>query len=391
MGAVELGGEFVTAPLATYARLREQGSVHRAITPDGTEVWLVTRYEDVRAGLADPRLSLDKAHARDGYRGFSLPPELDANLLNMDAPDHTRLRRITAQAFRVHHLRPRVQQIADELLDAITPAGAADLIASYAGPLPILVISELLGVPQADRPDFRAWTDEMLAPTSRESAGEALRSLHRFLLELVAAKRTDPGEDFISSLLAQHDRLSADELTSAAFLMLFAGYENTVNLLGNGFAALLSHPDQLTAMRTEPELLRSAVDELLRFDPPPQTAIRRFPITDVEIGGVTVPAGATVLLSLVSAQHDPEVFADPDALDLTRADNPHLAFGHGAHFCLGAPLARMEAEVGFETALRRLPGLAPTARPDELRWRPSFRNRGLRDLPVTFEPAEPKG
>ncbi|MBQ6640104.1 MAG: cytochrome P450 [Saccharopolyspora sp.] len=386
MAPVELGDDFVTAPVATYAKLREQGSVHRAITPDGAAVWLMTRYEDVRAALADPRLSLDKAHARDGYQGFALPPALDANLLNMDAPRHTRLRRITAQAFRVHHLRPQVAALAEELIDEFAGSGHADLMTAYAGPLPIAVICELLGVPTTDRPDFRAWTDEMLAPSSRRSAADALDSLHRFLVDLVAAKRADPGGDLISGLLAQRDqeRLTEDELTSTAFLMLFAGYENTVNLLGNGMAALLSHPDQLGTLRADPPLLRSAVDELLRFDPPPQTAIRRFPISDVRIGGVTVPAGETVLLSLVSAHHDPEVFTAPDMLDVTRGDNPHLAFGNGPHFCLGAPLARMEAEIGFETLLRRLPDLALAVPPDQLPWRASFRNRGLLELPVAF-------
>ncbi|KAA5837231.1 cytochrome P450 [Saccharopolyspora hirsuta] len=383
---IEIDSTFVTEPRATYARLREQGPVHRATAPDGTSIWLVTRYADVRAALADPRLSLDKANSTGGYRGFSLPPALDANLLNMDAPEHTRLRRIIGKAFaprRIEPLRPRVQQLADALLDGLS--GEADLMPAYCGPLPIAVICELLGVGEADRPDFRAWTDGMLAPESPEQARDALTALHRYLLDLIAAKRADPGADFLSTLVElrdEEDRLTEDELTSAAFLVLFAGYENTVNLLGNGLVALLTDPAALA--RARQGITPTAVDELLRFDPPPQLAIRRFPKEDVVIGGVTVPAGETVLLSLVSAHHDTDRYPDPEHLDLDRADNPHLAFGHGPHYCLGASLARMEAEIGLNALLTRFPNVALAVPEPELQWRNSFRNRGLRTLPVTL-------
>ncbi|QIZ36154.1 cytochrome P450 [Saccharopolyspora sp. ASAGF58] len=385
---IEINSAFVTEPRATYARLRSQGPVHRATAPDGTSIWLVTRYADVRAALADPRLSLDKKNSGGGYRGFSLPPALDANLLNMDAPEHARLRRIIGKAFaprRIEPLRPRVQQIADELLDALTGQDEADLLPTYCAPLPITVICELLGVDAADRPDFRSWTDGMLAPETLGQARDALRALYRYLLDLIAAKRANPGADFLSTLIElrdEEDRLSEDELTSAAFLMLFAGYENTVNLLGNGLAALLTRPSALARARRG--ISPTTVDELLRFDPPPQLAIRRFPVADVEIGGVTIPAGETVLLSLVSAHHDPDRYAEPDHLDLGREDNPHLAFGHGPHYCLGASLARMEGEIGFGALLSRFPNLTLTVSEEELQWRNSFRNRGLRTLPVAL-------
>ncbi|TDD54323.1 cytochrome P450 family protein [Saccharopolyspora elongata] len=385
---IEIDSAFVTAARATYARLREEGPVHRATAPDGTSIWLVTRYADVRAALADARLSLDKKHSGGGYRGFSLPPALDANLLNMDAPEHTRLRRIIGKAFaprRIEPLRPRVRQIADELLDALAGQREADLMPAYCAPLPITVICELLGVDAADRPDFRSWTDGMLAPETPDQARDSLKALYGYLLELIAAKRANPGADFLSSLIElrdEEDRLSEEELTSAAFLVLFAGYENTVNLLGNGLAALLTRPSALAEARSG--VTSATVDELLRFDPPPQLAIRRFPVTDVEIGGVTIPAGETVLLSLVSAHHDPDRYADPERLDLDRADNPHLAFGHGPHFCLGASLARMEGEIGFGALLSRFPDLALAVPEEELQWRNSFRNRGLRTLPVTL-------
>ncbi|WP_345430071.1 cytochrome P450 [Actinoallomurus vinaceus] len=388
MQPVKIDSEFVTSPRAVYARLREEGPVHRALAPDGTQVWLVTRYEDVRKALADPRLSLDKARSNGGYKGFSLPPALDANLLNMDPPAHTRLRRIVAKGFtprRIERLRPRVRVIAEELLDALDGREEVDLLAAYCAPLPIIVICELLGVDAADRPDFRSWTDGLLAPATPQHARDSLGSLYRFILDLIAAKRAAPGEDMLSALIQlrdEEDRLSEDELTSAAFLVLFAGYENTMHLLGNGLVALLTRPDALIAARAE--LTPAVVDELLRFDPPPQLAIRRFPVTDVEIGGVTIPAGETVMLSLVSAHHDAARFPDPDRLDPGRTDNPHLGFGHGPHYCLGASLARMEVEAGIAVLLHRFPHLALAVAEEDLEWRDSFRNRGLRALPVTL-------
>lgn len=384
---------FLATPFATYARLRADSPVHRAITPDGSPIWLVTRYADVRTALADSRLSVDKAHSRTGYQGFSLPPALDANLLNRDGTDHARLRGLMNQAFtprRVVALRSRIRAIADDLVAALPPGGQVDLMQTWAAPLPITVICELLGVPGEARPDFRAWTDDLLAPDPDRpgSARRALAALHEFLLDLVAAKRGDPGADLLSALITardEQDRLTEDELTSMAFMVLFAGYENTVNLLGNGMAALLAHPEQRESLQAEPDRIPAAVDELLRFDPPPQLAIRRFALTDLDIGGAHIPAGDTVMLSLASAHRDPEVFTEPDTLDLTRgcpASIPHLAFGHGRHFCPGASLARLEAEIGISTLLRRFPRLEPAVDVTELAWRPSWRNRGLRSLPV---------
>lgn len=386
---VTFDDEFLTNSHESYARLRREQAVHQVRTPDGN-AWLVTRYKDARSALADPRLSLNKAVSRTGYRGFRLPPALDANLLNMDPPDHTRVRRLVSRAFtprRTERLRPRVRAVAGALLDRIEGQDEADLLAMYAAPLPITVICELLGVGEADRPDFRSWTDTMLAPDPRrpELAAEAVRALHGYLVDLVARKRRDPGDDLLSTLIQlrdDHDQLSEDELISTAFLVLFAGYENTVNLIGNGVVALLSHPDRLAQVRADPALLPTAVEELLRFDPPPQLAIRRFTREEVDIGGVRVPAGETVLISLASAHRDADRFAEPDTLDLSRADNQHLGFGHGPHYCVGASLARMEVEVGLGVLLDRLPELALAVAPEDLEWRPSWRNLGLRALPV---------
>ncbi|WP_354643713.1 cytochrome P450 family protein [Kitasatospora camelliae] len=381
-------------PYAGYAALREQGPAHRLIGPDGLPFWLVTRYEDVKALLADPRLSLDKRHALPGnYRGLALPPALDANLLNMDPPDHTRIRRLVSQAFtprRVERLRPAVQRTADDLLDAIEPLGRADLIAAYAGPFPIAVICDLLGVPAEHRRDFRAWTDAIVTPDPARpwEAKAAVAGLLGFFAELIAAKRAAPADDLLSALIAARDegedRLTEDELTSLAFLILFAGYENTVHLIGNGVLALLDHPEQLAALRRDPALVPAAVEELARYDGPAPLAIRRFPLEDVRVGEVTLPAGETVLLAIGSADRDPARFADPDRLDLHRPKDAHLALGHGIHYCLGAPLARLETGIALATLLRRFPGLALDVPRESLRRRPSLRTSGLLALPVRF-------
>ncbi|GAA3035553.1 hypothetical protein GCM10020000_11270 [Streptomyces olivoverticillatus] len=269
--------ELTTDPYGTYARLREAGPVHRITGPGGAPAWLVTRYDDVRRALADPRLSLDRRHALPGnYSGFALPPALDANLLNMDPPDHTRVRRLVAKAFtpgRVDKLRAPVRKLADELLDAVEPEGRADLLAVYAGPLPITVICDLLGVPQEDRRDFRTWTDALITPDRERPhlMKEAVVGMMRFYTGLIDSKRAAPGDDLLSDLIAVQedgDALSDDELTSLAFLILFAGYENTVHLIANAVLALLDHPELLRELRTNPDGLAAAVEELNRWDGP---------------------------------------------------------------------------------------------------------------------------
>ncbi|MET9539631.1 cytochrome P450 [Streptomyces sp. NPDC006553] len=383
----------VDDPHTAYAILREAGPVHRITGPDGLPVWLVTRYADVRRLLADPRLSLDKAHRLPGnYRGFSLPAALDANLLNMDPPDHTRIRRLVTKAFtpgRVEQMRPDVQLLADQLLDAVADRGHADLVAEFAAPLPIAVICDLLGVPQDSRRDFRAWTDALVAPDPErpDAAKLAVAAMMAYFPQLIADKRGTPGNDLLSGLIDVRDdgdRLTEDELTSLAFLILFAGYENTVQLIGTAVLALLDHPEQLAALRDDPAKVEGAVEEFARYDGPALLAIRRFPVEDVEIGGTTIPAGETVMLSLASANRDPARFPAPDRLDVDRRDGGHLALGHGIHYCVGAPLARLETQIAVSTLLRRFPHLKLAAARDELRWRPSMRARGLVALPVSF-------
>ncbi|MGW1160147.1 cytochrome P450 family protein [Streptomyces sp. NPDC002519] len=390
---------FVANPFPFYRQLREEGPVRYAVTVGGLEAWLVTRYEDGLVALCDPRLSSD---IRDGSdpRLLQLLPATEResmlrNMLQADPPDHTRLRRLVSKAFtarRVAELRPRVQAITDGLLDAIVQAGRADLVADFALPLPVAVISELLGVPTTDRYDFQRWTDDMIRrgpeppdPTVVDGAWQQMRA---YLTKLLEAKRADAGDDLLSVLIVARDeeqRLDEDELIAMAFLLLVAGYITTVNLISGGIAALLAHPDQLQLLRNDPALLPDAIEEFLRYDGPVNPGIVRFARENVEIAGVTIPRGATVLVASAIADRDPARFPDPDRLDITRRDNAHLAFGHGIHYCLGAPLARLEGQVAIGSALRRLPGLALAVPPDELRWRRSDL-RGPECLPVTFTP-----
>ncbi|MFE3607340.1 cytochrome P450 family protein [Streptomyces goshikiensis] len=391
---MDLREQLVDDPHSAYARLREAAPVRWIEGTDGRPAWLVTRYDDVRAALADPRLSLDKRNAAEGgYRGLTLPPALDANLLNMDPPDHTRIRGFVTRAFtarRVEQLRAPMRESADRLLDALGPQGTTDLMASYAAPLPIIVICDLLGVPEEHRRDFRAWTDALIAPDPARpgAAKEAVAAMLGFFLELVAHKRERPGADLLSDLVAVRDsdgdRLTEDELLSLAFLILVAGYENTVQLIGNAVLALLRHPYQLAVVRKDPSRLRAAVEEAARFEGPALLAIRRFATEDVTLSGVTVPAGETVLLSLAAANRDPDRFSGPDLFDVFRDTAGHLALGHGIHYCLGAPLARAETEIALAALLDRFGALAlaePEAGP---RWRPSLRARGLLELRVRY-------
>ncbi|GAA2833240.1 cytochrome P450 family protein [Crossiella cryophila] len=383
--------EFFADPYPAYAAWRAEAAAVPARTPDGAPVWLVSREYDVRAALADPRLSVSKRNSNGaGYRGFALPPALDANLLNLDAPDHTRLRRLVTAAFtprRMAAMRPMIQAETARLLDRIAVQGGGDVLADLAFPLPLKVIGELLGVPEAGRHDFDGWTTTLIAPDPDDpgAAVKAIGNMQAFLVHLVAEKRKQPAEDLLSALVSTRDsgeRVSEDELVSLAFLLLWTGYENPVHLIGNGVLALLRHPEQLALLREGEVDPAQAVEELLRYDQPYQFAIRRFPIEDIEIGEVTIPAGDTVLLAINSANRDQTCFTQAERLDLRRGHNPHLAFGHGPHHCPAAPLARIEAEETITALVRRFPKLRLAVGEDELRWRPSWRSHSLRALPV---------
>ncbi|WP_371614305.1 cytochrome P450 [Streptomyces sp. NBC_00454] len=390
---------FVADPFPLYRRLREDGPVRRVVIAGGLEAWLVTRYEDGLAALSDSRLSSDVRDASDTRLLRQLPDtEREAMLgtmLRSDPPDHTRLRRLVSKAFTAHRVAdmgPRIQAVTDRLLDTVVAAGSADLVADFALPLPVTVISELLGVPVDERHEFQHWTDRMIMrgaePPDPAVVNEAWQHMRAYVTELIRAKRADPGEDLLSALVAARDeeqRLTEDELVAMVFLLLAAGYITTVNLIGGGLAMLLAHPDQLALLRRDPGLLPGAIEEFLRYDGPVSPGIARFAREDLEIAGVRIPRGATVLIGSAVADRDPGRFPDPDRLDITRPDNAHLAFGHGLHYCLGAPLARLEGRIAIGTALRRLPGLALAVPPAQIPWRPGGL-RGPLTLPVTFTP-----
>lgn len=385
-------------PYSIYARMRVEAPVHKVILPGrDLKAWLVTRYADVRAALADPRLSKDyrqvagliERHAlEDGPRRFAT--EISAHMLNSDPPDHERLRRLVGKAFtarRIEQLRPRITEIAEELLTGIEPGGEIDLLSAFAFPLPIAVICELLGVPIADRDDFQTWSNTVTSSSPSAEIGKASAEINRYLSDLIDRKREEPGEDMLSVLVGvseDNDRLSHRELVSMAFLLLIAGHETTVNLIGNGTLALLRNPDQLAALRADPGLIGRAVEEFLRFEGPVNVATFRFTTEPVEIGGVLIPEGEFVFASLGSANRDQDRYPHPDRLDLSRDTAGHLAFGHGIHYCLGAPLARLEAEIAFGALLRKFDRMELAVPPESLTWRSSTLMRGLIELPVRF-------
>jgi cytochrome P450 len=376
-----------------YTHLRAAQPVHCLTLSSGRRRWFITRYDDAERALRDPRLV--KAGPFD-----DLPPEirpLTKHMLNYDPPDHTRLRGLVRKAFSprlVEGFRPRVQRIADELLDAVAPSSRMDLIDDYAFPLPIMVICELLGVPASDRAQFRIWSNAVVTgePITTGEPVEAWRrtafaDFSGYIRALFARKRADPRDDLISELVLVHeegDALSEEELLATVFLLIVAGHETTVNFIGNGMLALFAHPDQLHMLMRDPGLIGSAMEELLRYSGPLETATLRYTSTDIDIDGVTIPQGDQVVVVLASANRDDTRFACAGQLDITRVENRHLAFGKGIHFCLGAPLARIEGQIALSTLLRRMPTVCPAVPLDQLQWRPSRILRGIQSFPVLF-------
>lgn len=390
--AVELDLDFFASPHRVYTRLRAEAPVQVVELPGGERLWLVTRYQDVRAALTDPAISKDGDEiiraARSKGIGGAMRESLRTHMLNSDPPNHTRLRKLVAKVFTarmVEQLRPRITEIAEELIAAMAGREQADLLADFAYPLPLTVICELLGVDADDRDDFRRWTDALLGIGGYGRMRAAAGEMEAYLVASVARKREQPREDLLSLLVHARDgadALTEHELVSTAFLLLFAGHETTVNLIASGVLALLRDPDQLAAVRADRALLPGAIEEFLRFESPVNITSSRVTVATARIGGVEIPAGETVVVALGSANRDEQRFAEPDRVDITRSVNGHLAFGHGIHYCLGAPLARLEAGIAFDLLLSAFPEMRLAVDPQELAWRRSAHIRGLTALPV---------
>ncbi len=401
MESAMFGIDFIRDPYPAYAGLRESMPVVRGTTPNGMDVWLVTRYEDAQVVLTDPRFSKSIEHAggvidphsTEARNLMSMPAAIRNNLLSIDPPDHTRLRRIVARAFtarRVEQLAPSIEKIVDELLDEMAEHDSVDLIPALSVQVPTRVICALLGVPEEDTPRLLRWSLTMVqmstAPLERFAADSA--AFHEYLVALVARKRAEPADDLISSLVQLRDtegELSDDELISLIAVLIIGGFETTSNLIGNGTLALLQQPQRLAELRDNPELLPAAVDELIRYDCPVHMSTLRFTTEPVTVGDTTIPSGEVVLVSLLSANRDPAQFAHPDELDFGRENRSHLGFGYGIHFCIGGALARLEGVVTFGKLLARFPNLRLAAPVEELPWRLSLLTRGLESLPVNLD------
>ena len=386
--------EFHSNPYPFYRALREEDPVHQS--PLG--FWVCTRYDDAVMILRDPRFGREgMAKRMEARLGLTQDTSRARDMLFQDPPDHTRLRALVSRAFTprvVEVMRPHIQEIVDGLLDRVDGARAMDVIEDLAYPLPVTVICEMLGVPAADQDIFKSWStdiarslDAAILPADSDAiprGRDARLGLADYFRSLIATRRKNPKPDLLSALIAAEEegnKLSEGELVSTCMLLLIAGHETTVNLIGNGLLALLQHPDQLRALRDDPGLIQTGVEELLRFDGPVQRT-GRMTTAEVEIGDKRIPRDSVVVSVIGAANRDPKQFADPDRLDVSRKDNRHIAFGFGIHFCLGAPLARLEGQIALGTLLRRMPKLALVS--DVPEWRESSTLRGLKSLPVTF-------
>ena len=389
---------FKANPYPFYARLRAEAPVWRTTLPDKRTAWFVTRYEDAARVLKDAAFAKDRLNAMDEEQrartpwvpGFLKP--LERNMLDLDDPDHARLRALVSKAFTprlIERLRGRIEELCEELLDAMERKGRVELVGDYALPVPATVIAELLGVPGEDQRRFHRWSNRLVSVSSGRDMLRALPAalaFVRYLRKLIERRRAEPQDDLISALVRAEeagDRLSEDEVLAMAFLLLVAGHETTVNLISGGALALLEHPEQAEALRRDPSLAKPAVEELLRYTSPVELATERYAREDTEVAGTRIPRGELVLAVIGSANRDERHFENPDSLDIARDPNRHLAFGRGGvHHCLGAPLARMEGQIAISALLRRFPNLRLAAPPDSLRWRRGLFLRGLAKLPL---------
>lgn len=394
-----LSPEILANPHPTYHQMRAESPVCYLFDAEQkTPVWLLTRYDDCAEFLKD-NSNFYKDFARHNQSDDTDPVRSSAAVINrhmltVDPPDHTRLRAIVHKAFTprmIESLGPRIQQIADDLLAKMAETDEADLIMSYAFPLPVTVIAELLGIPPEDRDRFRNWSQTIIFNSLRgedlEAVGVAVLEFIMYFHTMFEERRAHPGDDLITGLLAAEeagDKLDQQELISMIFLLLVAGHETTVNLIGNGTLALMQNPDQMTKLRDNPALIRPAVEEMLRYGSPVGQTSMRWAVRDLDLHGASIKEGDLVVAALIAANRDPAEFADPDRFDITRTPNRHMAFGNGIHYCLGAPLARLEGAIATQALLRRFPSLQLAVPEDTLEWTPSLLLHGLRALLVRY-------
>jgi cytochrome P450 len=386
--------QFKANPYPIYEQLRREAPVCRVRVGRWLSPWLITRYDDVVTALKDERFTKDPWKAQLPFQQmwiFWLSGPFAHHMLSSDEPDHTRLRDLVQRAFTprlVEGLRPRIESLTEELLDRAAGQNRIDVIHDYALPLPTTVIAEILGVPVSDRQRFQRWSAAMVdvaGPLQILRSVPSFRAFFRYIRELVKQRRQRPENDLISALVAAEeadDKLNEDELRAMVLLLLVAGYETTVILIGNGTLALIENPGESEKLRAQPSLMPSAVEELLRYSSPLEMATQRWALRDIEIAGVTIPKGDLVAAGIASANRDPQQFERPDALTLTREPNRHVAFGLGIHHCLGAQLARLEAQIAFTTLLQHFPQIRLAVPRNGLRWRTSLFLRGLEALPV---------
>ncbi|OCA80842.1 cytochrome P450 family protein [Pseudobacillus wudalianchiensis] len=383
--------EFTKNPYPAYKKLRETDPVYRIMLPDGQNGWMITTYEAAVEALKDKRFIKDFSKLFGGSMDHG--SVFTQNMLFSDPPDHKRLRGLVQKAFTpnmIAGMRGRIQEITNELLDQAASKEKMNLIDDFAFPLPIIVICEMLGVPSSDRDKFRLWSNSLIEGANGENAQNIYQHMNEFIEYLgqwFEKTRQHPGDDLISQLIHaedEGDQLTERELYGVVSLLIIAGHETTVNLIGNGILALLEHPDQFKLLQHNPDLIHTAIEELLRFNGPVEFSTSRWAGEDLEFKGKFMRKGEVVMIALNSANHDPSQFKDPDILDITREKSPHLAFGKGIHLCLGAPLARLEGEIAINSLLQCFPKLKLSVHPDELEWRPGMIVRGVKEIPVVL-------
>ncbi|MDN7243432.1 cytochrome P450 [Planococcus sp. N028] len=383
---------FLQNPYPAYSQLREMDPVHQVRFPDGQLGWLVTRYEDAVEVLKDPRFIKDISKLYDG--SMDQMSVFTQNMLFSDPPDHKRLRGLAQKAFTpklIAGMRNHIQEIADGLLDPLSDRSSINLIDEFAFPLPIIVICEILGVPVEDRDKFRLWSNSLIEGTSGEIGASMFDHMNQFIQYLgqwFAKVREHPGDDLISQLIAaeeEGDRLTEKELYGVVSLLIIAGHETTVNLIGNTILALLEFPEQQNLLREHPEMIPQALEESLRYNGPVEFSTSRWASEALELNGKQIRPGDLVVVSLNAANHDPAKFKNPELFDITREKSPHLAFGMGIHFCLGAPLARLEGEIAIASLLERFPDMQLNIDKSELEWRPGMIVRGVKEIPLSIQ------